>query len=93
MDHGGNRPPKSRLGRGGQAEGTPPEDQIDIPSLLMNSRPFLSFPSHEYFRRILGNLIGSEADRGELPDDFDALAGLVRAVCFGNAKRHFGFDV
>jgi hypothetical protein len=36
MDHGGNRSPKSRLGRGGQAEGTPSEDQIDIPSLLMN---------------------------------------------------------
>jgi glucuronate isomerase len=61
--------------------------------MLTDSRSFLSFPRHEYFRRILCNLIGSEADRGELPDDFEALAGLVRAVCFGNAKRHFGFDV
>jgi glucuronate isomerase len=61
--------------------------------MLTDSRSFLSFPRHEYFRRILCNLIGSEADRGELPDDFDALAGLIRAVCFGNAKRHFGFDV
>ncbi|MCX6866504.1 MAG: glucuronate isomerase [Verrucomicrobia bacterium] len=57
------------------------------------SRSFLSFTRHEYFRRILCNLIGCEADRGELPDDFEALAGLIRAVCFGNAKRHFGFDV
>lgn len=61
--------------------------------MLTDSRSFLSFPRHEYFRRILCNLIGSEADRGELPDDFDALAALIRAVCFGNAKSHFGFDV
>ena len=59
--------------------------------MLTDSRSFLSFPRHEYFRRILCNLIGSEADRGELPDDFDALAGLVRDVCSGNAKRYFGF--
>jgi glucuronate isomerase len=61
--------------------------------MLTDSRSFLSFPRHEYFRRIFCNLIGSEADRGELPDDFTALSGLVRNVCFGNAKRHFGFDV
>ncbi len=60
---------------------------------LALSRSFLSFPRHEYFRRILCNLLGSEADRGELPDDFDALSGLVRDICFGNAKRLFGFDV
>jgi glucuronate isomerase len=58
--------------------------------MLTDSRSFLSFPRHEYFRRILCNLIGSEADRGELPDNFDALAGLVRAVCYENASRHFG---
>ena len=61
--------------------------------MLTDSRSFLSFPRHEYFRRILCNLIGGEADRGELPDDFEALSGLIRAVCFGNAKRYFGFDV
>ena len=61
--------------------------------MLTDSRSFLSFPRHEYFRRILCNLIGSEADRGELPDDFEMLSGLIRGVCFGNAKRHFGFDV
>lgn len=61
--------------------------------MLTDSRSFLSFPRHEYFRRIFCNLIGSEADRGELPDDFEALSELVRAVCFGNAKRMFGFDV
>ncbi len=61
--------------------------------MITDSRSFLSFTRHEYFRRILCNLIGSEADRGELPDDFEVLSGLIRAVCFGNAKRHFGFDV
>ncbi len=61
--------------------------------MLTDSRSFLSFPRHEYFRRIFCNLLGSEMDRGELPDDFEALSELVRAVCFGNAKRHFGFDV
>ncbi|MDP3849251.1 MAG: glucuronate isomerase [Luteolibacter sp.] len=61
--------------------------------MLTDSRSFLSFPRHEYFRRILCNLIGSEADRGELPDDFEALSGLIRAICFGNARRHFGFKV
>jgi glucuronate isomerase len=61
--------------------------------MLTDSRSFLSFPRHEYFRRIFCNLIGSEADRGELPDDFEALSGLVRAVCFGNAQQHFGFDL
>src|SRR6478609_1075790 len=61
--------------------------------MLTDSRSLLSFPRHEYFRRILCNLLGSEADRGELPDDFDALSELVRAVCFGNARSHFGFDV
>ena len=61
--------------------------------MLTDSRSFLSFPRHEYFRRILCNLIGSEADRGELPDDIDALSKLVGDVCFGNARGYFGFDV
>lgn len=57
--------------------------------MLTDSRSFLSFSRHEYFRRILCNLIGSEADRAELPDDFDLLARLVADVCAGNARRHF----
>ncbi len=61
--------------------------------MLTDSRSFLSYPRHEYFRRIFCNLIGSEADRGELPDDFEALSGLVEAVCFTNARNHFGVDV
>ena len=61
--------------------------------MLTDSRSFLSFPRHEYFRRILCNLIGGDADRGELPDDFDTLAALIRGVCYENAKSYFGFNL
>lgn len=60
--------------------------------MLTDSRSFLSYPRHEYFRRILCNVIGGEADRGELPGDFDLLSGLVRGICYGNAREFFGFD-
>jgi len=59
--------------------------------MLTDSRSFMSFPRHEYFRRIFCNLLGEDARRGEVPDDFDALATLVRDVCYGNALRFFGF--
>ena len=58
--------------------------------MLTDSRSFLSYPRHEYFRRILCNLLGNEAERGELPDDFESLAALVRGVCYENAKGFFG---
>ncbi|MBU6327473.1 MAG: glucuronate isomerase, partial [Verrucomicrobia bacterium] len=58
--------------------------------MLTDSRSFLSFSRHEYFRRILCNIIGGEAERGELPGDFDLLAALVRAVCAGNARLMVG---
>ncbi len=61
--------------------------------MLTDSRSFLSFPRHEYFRRILCELIGTEAEKGELPDDFPTLAKLVADISFENANRHFGFDV
>ena len=61
--------------------------------MLTDSRSFLSFPRHEYFRRILCNLIGNEAEKGELPDDFETLSKLIADISFHNANRHFGFDV
>jgi glucuronate isomerase len=61
--------------------------------MLTDSRSFLSYPRHEYFRRILCNLIGTEADRGELPNDRALLDGLVRGVCFRNAAEWFPFDL
>lgn len=61
--------------------------------MLTDSRSFLSFSRHEYFRRILCDLIGSEAEKGELPDDFETLSKLIADICFHNANRHFGFNV
>jgi glucuronate isomerase len=59
--------------------------------MLTDSRSFMSFTRHEYFRRIFCNLLGEDVRRGELPDDFALLAQLVRNVCYLNAKRYFGF--
>jgi glucuronate isomerase len=60
--------------------------------MLTDSRSFLSFPRHEYFRRILCNLIGRDVRNGELPPDFDLLGPLVRDVCYQNAKNYFNFE-
>ncbi len=61
--------------------------------MLTDSRSFLSYSRHEYFRRILCNLLGSEVDRGELPHDMDLLGGLVSDVCFHNARRFFDMEI
>ena len=47
-------------------------------------------PRHEYFRRVLCNLIGRDVENGEIPNDKVLLGGLIRNVCFGNASRYFG---
>jgi len=61
--------------------------------MLTDSRSFMSFPRHEYFRRILCNLIGEDMERGELPNDEQLLGSLVQNICFGNAQRYLGFDL
>jgi glucuronate isomerase len=58
--------------------------------MLTDSRSFLSFPRHEYFRRILCRLVGGWIERGEAPADFDAMGGIVKDVCYRNAKGYFG---
>jgi glucuronate isomerase len=58
--------------------------------MLTDSRSFMSFPRHEYFRRILCNLIGRDAENGELPRDVELLGEMVRDVCFRNAAGYFG---
>lgn len=58
--------------------------------MLTDSRSFLSYTRHEYFRRILCGLIGEWVANGEFHDDFDALSALVKDVCYFNAKRYFG---
>jgi len=59
--------------------------------MLTDSRSFLSYPRHEYFRRILCNRLGDEVERGLLPRDLDLLGTLVADVCHHNAARYFGF--
>ncbi|HMQ64529.1 MAG TPA: glucuronate isomerase, partial [Flavilitoribacter sp.] len=59
--------------------------------MLTDSRSFMSFPRHEYFRRLLCNLIGRDVHNGELPDDTQWLGGIVADICYGNAKRYFDF--
>ena len=59
--------------------------------MLTDSRSFLSFPRHEYFRRILCNLIGRDVHNGELPNDVEWLGGIIQDICYRNAKDYFGF--
>lgn len=59
--------------------------------MLTDSRSFLSYPRHEYFRRILCNLLGKDIENGELPNDFAWLGQLVKNICYYNARAYFGF--
>ncbi|MDR7370078.1 glucuronate isomerase [Flavobacterium aquidurense] len=59
--------------------------------MLTDSRSFLSFPRHEYFRRILCNLLGDEIQRGELPADMEWIGKLVSDISYNNAKEYFKF--
>ncbi len=59
--------------------------------MLTDSRSFLSFPRHEYFRRILCSMLGSDVATGRIPDRPDYLRPMVRNICHDNAARHFGF--
>ncbi|WP_285270253.1 glucuronate isomerase [Kaistella rhinocerotis] len=59
--------------------------------MLTDSRSFLSFPRHEYFRRVLCNLLGDEMKRGELPDDMEWIGKIVSDISYNNAKEYFNF--
>ncbi|PIB35775.1 glucuronate isomerase [Reichenbachiella sp. 5M10] len=59
--------------------------------MVTDSRSFLSYPRHEYFRRTLCNLIGEDVKKGELPNDIEWLGKLVSDMCYYNAKNYFGF--
>ena len=61
--------------------------------MLTDSRSFLSFPRHEYFRRILCNLFGEEIEKGELPNDIKWTGQVIRDICFNNAKNYFGWEI
>lgn len=59
--------------------------------MLTDSRSFLSFPRHEYFRRLLCSIIGSDVEAGLIPDDKDLLDKLVADICYDNARNYFNF--
>ena len=59
--------------------------------MLTDSRSFLSYPRHEYFRRILCRVIGEWVEEGMFPDDMETLKEIVRAISYGNARAYFGF--
>ena len=59
---------------------------------LTDSRSFLSYTRHEYFRRILCNLIGGWDENGEFTDDADTLETIIKGICFSNAVEYFGFE-
>jgi glucuronate isomerase len=61
--------------------------------MITDSRSFVSYSRHEYFRRLLCNLIGEDVRRGYVPDDRELLGALVRNVCFFNARDYFGFTL
>ncbi len=61
--------------------------------MLTDSRSFLSYPRHEYFRRLLCKLLGEDVEAGLIPADDEALDGLVRDICFGNAAAYFGLEL
>ena len=59
--------------------------------MLTDSRSFMSYPRHEYFRRILCNILGEEIESGELPDDIAWTGKLIEDICYNNAKEYFGW--
>ena len=60
--------------------------------MLTDSRSFLSFPRHEYFRRLLCNLFGEEIENGELPNDIAWIGKVIQDICFKNAKNYFNWQ-
>jgi len=61
--------------------------------MLTDSRSFLSYTRHEYFRRVLCNLLGAMIERGEIPNDRELVGGMVKNICFANARGYFRLDL
>ena len=59
--------------------------------MVTDSRSFLSFPRHEYFRRIVCNLFGKDIAKGELPEDMVGIGKIIEGICYTNAKEYFKF--
>jgi glucuronate isomerase len=61
--------------------------------MVTDSRSFLSFPRHEYFRRILCNVLGDEIEKGELPNDMKLIGTMVEGICYKNAENYFNISI
>jgi glucuronate isomerase len=61
--------------------------------MLTDSRSFMSYPRHEYFRRILCDLLGRDVENGQLPNDEKLLGAMVRNICFNNAREYLGLEL
>lgn len=61
--------------------------------MLTDSRSFLSFTRHEYFRRVLCNILGNDMKTGTLPQDYSMIGKMVQDICYNNAAEYFGFDL
>ena len=61
--------------------------------MLTDSRSFLSYPRHEYFRRILCDLLGGWVESGEYPRDMKKLGAIVKGISYNNAVQYFGFQL
>jgi glucuronate isomerase len=59
--------------------------------MLTDSRSFLSYPRHEYFRRLLCNLFGTDVENGELPDNTEWIGKIIKDICYFNAEAYFKF--
>ena len=59
--------------------------------MLTDSRSFLSYTRHEYFRRLVCDLIGEWVENGEFPEDYELLGTVVQDICYYNAKNYFNF--
>ena len=60
--------------------------------MLTDSRSFLSFPRHEYFRRLLCNVFATDIENGEIPNEVDFVGKIIQDICYHNSKRYFGFS-
>ena len=59
--------------------------------MLTDSRSFVSYARHEYFRRVLCGLLAEYVEQGRFPEDYDKLKKIVEDICYNNAKEYFGF--
>ncbi|MEC8718863.1 MAG: glucuronate isomerase [Verrucomicrobiota bacterium] len=60
--------------------------------MVTDSRSFMSYPRHEYFRRVLCNLLGQDVEEGQIPDDPELLGTMIQNICYGNADAYFGLS-